>query len=361
MSNHSEGKWLWLLILPLLSGCWDQNLLSRSIIQLGYGVDLAENGKVRTTFTLVTSNKKTIVTSSEGETPRDTKLHANQRLPGNIDSSKNRVVLISEEAAKKGIYPYLDVLYRDPKSALNAKIGIVEGTVEKMLNQYADSPAMRKFDGFFTSMEKSTSIPKTNVQNTCTILFDNGQDNLLPFLTMDDTKQIVIGGSAMFHQEYYTGKLSKDDTELLLLMKGELADTVQLKIHTGEASGIKGYATSNTVHMKRDLDVDSKNGHVSAKLSLNLDLQMLEYPLDRLEQEERLRKLEREYEEQLTNRAKRIFEKLQAGKCDALGIGRIVQAFHPKQWKRMKWDEEYPKVRFEPQINVRIVGTGIMS
>ncbi|KEO79225.1 hypothetical protein MKN04_06045 [Paenibacillus polymyxa] len=47
--------------------------------------------------------------------------------------------------------------------------------------------------------------------------------------------------------------------------------------------------------------------------------------------------------------------------CDAFGVGRQLIAHHPVVWKSVDWNEEYPNVRFHPQVTVDIVGNGILN
>src|SRR5690606_20919742 len=121
---------------------------------------------------LVSGEDQVQIITLTGETTRDTALHVNQRLHGRMSASKNRVVLISEQAARKGLYAYLDVLYRDPKSSLTARIGITEQSTEQMLQSFSKSPNKFAVDKIFTTMEESTSIPKVNIQDICTTIFD---------------------------------------------------------------------------------------------------------------------------------------------------------------------------------------------
>jgi Ger(x)C family germination protein len=348
-------------LFMLLSGCWDQSLLSGAVIQLAYGIDIADKGKINSSFYLVSGENKTQIISMTGDTPRDTRLHANQRLPGNVDSSKNRVVLISEEAAKKGIYPYLDVLYRDPKSSLNAKIGITESAAEQVLQAFSNSPNKLAIDKIFTSMEYSTSVPNVNVQDICTTMFDDGRDTIMPYVSLDKENRVVVSGSALFHKEFYKGKMTKDDTELLLIMKNELAKTAQFRVHLDEIPGIRGFATSNAIQVKSKMKVKLKDGKANTSLRTKIRLEIIEFPDDKLADPERIKKIETLYEKELTKQMSQVFKQLQKANCDALGIARHIQAFYSSEWKQMDWENDYAQVQLEPHVDVEITGTGIIE
>jgi Ger(x)C family germination protein len=359
--RHELKRAALIAILMLLPGCWDQSLLSGSIIQLAFGIDLADNGKINASFYLVSGESKIEIISLDGDTPRDIKLHVNQRLPGNVDSSKNRVVLISEEAAKKGIYPYLDVLYRDPKSSLNAKIAIAEGSSESVLQAFSSSPKKLAIDKIFTSMEYSTSVPNVDVQDICTTIFDDGRDTIMPYVSLDKENKVIVKGSALFHKEFYKGKMTKDDTELLLVMKNDLAKTAQFKVHLDEIPGIRGFASSNAIQVKSKMKVTLKDGKVNTSLRTKIRLDLIEFPDDKLANPERVKEIETLYERELTKQMSQVFKQLQKAKCDALGIARHIQAFYSSEWKQMDWEKDYAQVQFEPHVDVEITGTGIIE
>ena len=82
--------------------------------------------------------------------------------------------MIGEQLAKVDIYTALDVFYRDPKSALNAKIGVVEGRAESLLQTgYMRKPNfILNLDKQIVSAEAFTIVPEENIQSICTVLFD---------------------------------------------------------------------------------------------------------------------------------------------------------------------------------------------
>jgi hypothetical protein len=103
------------------------------------------------------------------------------------------------------------------------------------------------------------------------------------------------------------------------------------------------------------------NNEIVVKLDANWKVEVQEFPKDHLDDENFSDRISKMLSEEMTNSAKQTIRKMQEANCDGLGIGRQLIAFHPTTWKKINWEEEYPKVRFEPNIQVEIVQTGILN
>ena len=56
----------------------------------------------------------------------------------------------------------------------------------------------------------------------------------------------------------------------------------------------------------------------------------------------------------------KVIKKLQEAKCDALGLGRNVRAFHPKLLQK-DWHEQFSTMDISAKLSVEIVKTGILE
>ena len=73
------------------------------------------------------------------------------------------------------------------------------------------------------------------------------------------------------------------------------------------------------------------------------------------------KKLNKELSKQLTKEAKKITKKLQKANCDAFGIGRNLIAYHQDLWKKKNWHKDYEKVKFKPEVEVKILYSGVLK
>ncbi|SMF85964.1 germination protein, Ger(x)C family [Paenibacillus uliginis N3/975] len=356
----------------LLSGCWDQQLLKDDRLIFIVGLDLTSDGKIQTTSAILDvsgseSGQKQYseIHTVSGNTSRHTRDITDREVPGRLSASKIRVILFGEALARKGIYPYLDVLYRDPKSALNAKIAVVKGNAKDAINMKLTGTKLisEHFSKLIRSAENRTIVPAVNLQIICPSMLDSGDDFAVPYISKSETKPLIYG-IALFSGDIMKGTLKSEDSLLYLLMKDKLAKTssLTLKINQEGNREPEKYIAMNIQRLKRKMKVNV-NGYrnINVTLDLNLKVTAIEYPKDHLNDRRVLGELNKKLSEELTRRAQAITKKMQQANFDGFGIGRRLMAYYPDTWKNLNWVEDYPKVEFDPKVTVEIVSHGIMN
>ncbi|MGX5634542.1 Ger(x)C family spore germination protein [Bacillus thuringiensis] len=364
-------------IFWLLTGCWDQHLLKNTCLVLGIGLDAAEEDKVDTTAVLRIlkaespgsgkTSSTNVIYSTIGNTLRESRTNIEKQLGGEYAPNKLRVLVMGEDLAKKDIYPNLDILYRDPRNSLSAKLLIVKGTAKELLS-------MKKAKEIFISQqlletvnqaEEHTLIPRESIQSICTDLFDPGKDFALPYITKKGSNSFKILGLALFHDKVFTSKvLQGEDATILLYLDGEDGKVARftLKTNPEEERHQKQFISINTFLKNHDLRVKVDKRHkISAKITLKINIIVMEDPLNRFSEQIVIKRLNRKISKQLTQRAHFVIKELQQTNCDYFGIGRKVMAYYPEIWKKIDWGDTYPIIDINPKIETEIIGTGIMK
>jgi len=192
-------------------------------------------------------------------------------------------------------------------------------------------------------------------------MLDPGEDIVLPYLKMNNKKSAVVIGLALMNERKYSGNLAPEDSTLLLLLKNKKGKYARFtkQVSREKQNKLNNYIAFNVQHMKRKLRVQVKNGKVSAKLNLELKVNVEEYPKgDIPKQIERLNKI---LSKELTKDAKRVITKLQQVDCDTFGIGRRLMAFSPKTWKMQDKKDYFKNIKFDTNVNVEIISHGIVK
>ncbi|PYZ94195.1 hypothetical protein CR194_01260 [Salipaludibacillus keqinensis] len=352
------------------SGCWDARQLRDLTVLKSVGVDLTEDDKIELTVSSPISEKhrtaaRSQIFSTIGDTPRNARINLESEVSESIDASKLRAVLINEEIAKEDIYPPLDVFYRDPRSALAAKL-LISKVNAKEIVQLTPEDRERTSEilgDIIQAAENQTMVPITNIQLICPDLFDLGKDAVIPYVTIkEDAPKLV--GVALFNNLKMTGTLSLKESSALLLMQNQLNKKASLteQVHSDEDIQMENFISFNIEEVKRDMEVivNKHTGTVDVPLNLQIEVNVLEYPLDDLDTQEKLNALNDKLSARLTEQFGNVINKLQESNCDALGIGRRVHAFEYSFWKEHDWQEIYPKVNFQISVEVEIVRHGIL-
>ncbi|MQR94508.1 Ger(x)C family spore germination protein [Fictibacillus phosphorivorans] len=366
---------LYIIIISLLlltTGCWDQRLLKNSTVILGTAVDLTENKKVAETVTFPGSSsgidtpQTTMLVTGIGDTTKDAKASIERKIAEKFDSSKNRVTLIGEDMAKQGVYSPLDSFYRDYQGSLGANVAVIDGKAKEALTMIPkDTPVnVEYFANLFKSAAMDGLIENHNIQEICTIMFSKGEDFLLPYLRVNKSeKRTKIIGMAMFNKDKMVGSLSIHESRMFLLLNNHKSKnaTFTIKVSDKEKSRLENYINLSIKNIKRDFQVIEKNGAISAKIKLSINLGVNEYPKDHLDNKKKLKVLDQHIENQFTKIANRTIDKLHAANCDGLGLGLRVKAKYPEVWNKINWNRDYPTIPIAVDIESTIVDNGIIN
>lgn len=366
------------LLLSLListTGCWDQNFLSRTSLAFSLGFDITDDPDTLEVISIIRALKPSGGGQIEpyntsyrvtGKSPLILREKMNQITPGEFSINKLSNVLIGEDLAKKEIYPLLDVLYRDAKSNVNAKVVITKGKSNELLKpEYIKGTLISKaIRDLLSSAEEHSIIPEQTLATIMPAMFDPGQDFVLPYIEQVKGGLIRVKGVALLDRMSYTGKnLIGEESSLYLLMVGKEGPYAQFTINDpttekGFDQKISFFVRKNHHKIKLKI-VDSKPVYT---VSLKLKVSVSEYTrglITRFEKEN----LEKHMTKDLTKQAKKVTDLLVKSNCDALALGRKLMVEDPNLFNKYKKNDmlDLKKVEINPTVKVEIVDNGILD
>ncbi|MBJ8053050.1 Ger(x)C family spore germination protein [Bacillus cereus] len=357
-----------------LSGCWDQEPLREARLAYSLGYDITEDNKLQQTIELVKSSSgeqssfENEVHSATGYNVRDTSDSLKKNVTGNIRYFKYGVQLLGTKIQKKGILPYLDVGFRDPTNptALVKLISVDGETAKILMKKKVGNLLIGDFlKKKVNSLEDMSVFPKESLETAATKMLDPGKDFTLPSIKLKG-KEVVTNGIALFNNDKLTGLLPLQQSVLFVLLTEKMGKSARItqKFTNDDSSSTSDYLTIEVSNrkLKRDLKITTdKKGNVYAHIKLQLKVIVLEAPRDNIYKMEERKKLNEKLSKQLTKEAKQITKKLQKANCDAFGIGRNLIAYHPELWKKKNWHKDYAKVKFKPEVEVKILYSGVLK
>ncbi|MDN4593149.1 Ger(x)C family spore germination protein [Polycladomyces subterraneus] len=372
MSKRRNTLVFLIVLLMILPGCWDMEFIKDDRLIYSTAFDYLPDGKLMFTVTIRDSmetgggaQQLNTVMKSVARTTRESRDLIQSMVKGKLSAYKIRIHVLGESVAKKNIYPFLDVLYRDPKSALNARICVAEGKAGEILQLNNVGPYFigETMDEMIAGEEQMTVVPKENLSSIAPVMFDHGQDFTLPMIKKAE-KNVQVTGAALFHGHHMTGKLNRQESTLMLLMAGRKEKLARLTIPVDQKQNPQqsNYITFEVhkVEPKMKVTVKSKN-LIDVDFPMKLTVSAVEYPLGELSQKAVRQKLNKQLSTIFTASSQQVIQKLQQANCDVFGVGRQLIAFHHDVWKRLHWETDYRKVRFHPRVQVEIDESGIIN
>lgn len=363
------NKYILLIVcILLLSGCWDQNLLKDVQLVYTVGYDVLEDGSEQTTSVAPPVDEVTehvnIITTNQA-TVRDSRYHLDTIVAEHIDFSKLQVVIIGSELAKDAIYPYIDVVYRDPKHHLNARIAMTNTSANELLNKPVDSQKNKSeyYAGLLESSEIINVIPKMTLQQACTILLDPGIDLFLPMVMyQEELQRTEAMGTSLFSKDKYTGVfLDHDQSTIFNILRNKTNRIVRMtKEYTeGKDPEVSNFMTLEFRDTKTKLEFTKEPFGLSVEIKLTGAV--TEYGPDHLIGIEKLSSIEKWWEQTLKEDTEDFFKIIQENQSDILGIGRMTAALMPEEWDEKEWHNKFAKIPVQVDVEMTLSSTGIID
>jgi spore germination protein KC len=372
MKTTSRKIILLLFIFPLLTGCWDQQLIVDKEVMNGISFDLDDH-KVKTTIVVLNIIPKGTnffdfnnqVSSATGYSIEDTYRELRMYYTGPLTASKSRIVLFGEGFAKKNLNSYLDLLFRNPDPYLGSKVAIVKGQEASKLfslKEIGTDPIAFGLYEIIDAAEDSSTIPEGTINTLFTYFNEEGKDFILPILEKK-SGNILVSGAGLISENAYSGTMIPlKECSLLLLLMDDYGDFVDLESFIDGKKKLNNQVSYRIIKAKRKINLskDASNKPV-VDLRLNLEVTLTQYPRAYKLSTKQIEKLEANISKDLTKRSEQIMKQTQRANSDVLGIGRRIKETDPAAWKALDWRTTYPIIKINTQVKVTIEKTGILK
>lgn len=360
-----------LIISLLLTGCWDEDQLKKMLFADVIGLDYEGDSKQLKVSFVISSLKnvsqgggtsENLYISSNGDNIYDAVSKSNRIMPGILTVLETRLFLISTRFAKDQPLNYLNITSQFTASPLYGYLAVYDGDISKLLakKKVKDDQTPAEFlVGLLDDEKKRGNIPSSKlvqyILGGAEFINDFAVNRFEPF-----ENGARLAGTALFREGTYTGvNLNDEDTRLAVLMY----DTVgKNQLIHGETNGKKYTALVNKAN--RQIHVNSKdNSLYDIDVVLKLDVKLISDGIEfKKKTNDILTELEKEISTDLTAKASNVITTLQKANCDYLQLGHEIAAYHPKLFKdKIWWREQYPNVRINASVTVKILNTGILE
>lgn len=301
-----------------------------------------------------TSEKlKTKVITGKGKSPRDVRQDAELKTEQMMDLSILSTMLISEKIAETDIYEYLDVYFREVSNPLTPRIALVQGELKPFFEiaEQTESTTGEFYNRFIQSLEENSLVIPYTLQTAGSLLFENAQDLALPYLKMSDEGEPVLDGIALFSGRSFGGEtLSKEQGVFLNILNNSLGKAARVTyLYNNSPVSIRVNKISKKLNVSEGkIEIDQK-----------IKVTVIEFPQDTLKEETIREDVDKFLTKKLEESLNEVMKTLQNAKCDAIGLGRNVRAYHTDLYKK-DWNEHFATLDIPIKVELEIVKTGVL-
>ncbi|WP_042461994.1 Ger(x)C family spore germination protein [Neobacillus dielmonensis] len=391
---------LFVLLLPLLSGCWDAMEMERRANILAIGIDEAsekeqeKDGEVahlKKSFQMpnqklikVTAQiaipgriplgpdqggdqKPVLVMSVVGHTLEDALLNLQQQVADELFLGHLRIIVLNENVAKQGTKRLNDFLRRNPEIRRTAALVVSKEAASKYMKLAPDLdrvPSLYLAD-MVDNLSSLGRFPPSFIGLFWTIYSSKGQEAYLPYLTIKQKDIIELKGLAYFKGDKMVGKTSPLEIGVFMAVKGDSKGGYGAFVHV---PGTDQMVMVQVRSRKTKTKIELKNGrpHVRLKVRYECEIDEKESPKVKINDSKVLKSIEKETAKDMRMSIEKLIATTQNAGSDVFGFGEHFRAKLPRYWNRNiktkeNWEAAYQQLTYDVKVDTFIHRVGMKA
>jgi spore germination protein KC len=392
---------MFLIIIPLLSGCWDRLELEERATVLGIAIDSLEKesekqGESVTHFEGEFPEKDIIkltvqfavpgrlplgpgqggggggagpensvwIIEVTGKTIDDAFSKLQQQIEFRVFLGHLRIIVVSEALAKDGLKEMSDYLKRNSEVRRAAWLAVSKGDPAKIIKA---TPELERVPTLYImgTLDESVRLgrfPNDFLGIYWSKLSSKGQEAFLPYIDLLEKGNIEIKGLAYFKEDKMVGKTRPLEIGYFMAIMGMNPGGYKALTYI---PGTDDTVMAKSVKRTSKIDVKIKNGvpNVNVKVHLEMDISEKNAENWDLSESRQLKKLNDEISKNAEKGFLDFIKMTQEKGSDIFGFGEHVRAKESDYWNREiqtaeKWQKMYTDipVSVEVKIDIRRVG-----
>ncbi|GED68936.1 germination protein [Brevibacillus reuszeri] len=362
-----------LVMIPvLLSGCMDRIDLEDATLALMTGVDLNEKNEllfyISSPVFSHEAKKKSEQFGIRADTMRGARIEYDRLVTALTVAGKIQVLVFSKKLLQHpDWFRLMDVVFRDARFSVNARIVVFDGRVVDLFNfQPKDKPrlALHLTKLIDTANYRNLTV-KTRAQELHRQMYEKGMTPSITEIKKD--KAVMIMGTALLSKAgLYRELIDARETILMQILlhekQGEISLTLPLPEHEPHDPIIKDDVSFYVKGVKKKVKTEYKDGafHFDVQLKMKIGVSERMFPFN---MNKDYKKLEKMIEEELRKDYEQLIAKCQKKELDPFGFGLYARAYAYQDWKKVEgdWTKAFAKATVKISPDVSIKGNGVIK
>lgn len=362
---------LTLTLALLMTGCWDAKDVDQRSFVMGIAFDLAET-EDRYVMTIELPVLSGFASQSSGEGPKSVMFstvgtsvaqmatHFESRTWRELFFGHTQAIIISEDAARKSIRPFLDFFDRNPRIDRRLTLFISQGEAQEIFKTKDPREDLVSvyLNQMLNTLTNTARVVKMNFQDSLRNLESNG-DTILPRVRSSGTEAVIAGG-ALIKDYKLIAWLGENETRAAAFLYNNVSGGL---IVVNVDDNLYAYAMRST---SSETKAKLKDNQLIFEIEVKSEGDIIEVYYEEAQGPSAfdIAKIEDKLNQLIANEILHLVTKLQDLKTDPIGFDRLVFRSYPKFWKEhaKDWkDKIFPQAKFEIKTTFRVHRTGIVE
>lgn len=362
---------LTLTLALLMTGCWDAKDVDQRSFVMGIAFDLAET-EDRYVMTIELPVLSGFASQSSGEGPKSVMFstvgtsvaqmatHFESRTWRELFFGHTQAIIISGDAARKSIRPFLDFFDRNPHIDRRLTLFISQGEAQEIFKTKDPREDLVSvyLNQMLNTLTNTARVVKMNFQDSLRNLESNG-DTILPRVRSSGTEAVIAGG-ALIKDYKLIAWLGENETRAAAFLYNNVSGGL---IVVNVDDNLYAYAMRSA---SSETKAKLKDNQLIFEIEVKSEGDIIEVYYEEAQGPSAfdIAKIEDKLNQLIANEILHLVTKLQDLKTDPIGFDRLVFRSYPKFWKEhaKDWkDKIFPQAKFEIKTTFRVRRTGIVE
>ncbi len=339
---------LWMVLIPLLSGCWDNKDINHRSLPIIMGVSLTDDDRYKLYLNIpATHDSNTItVVSDTGDTINEIIDHMSMNMESQVDLLHLKIVIVDKAFAQQGMDDLISSFNRSRDISNKTLIAISDQDMQHFFDEMKAKTERsgRVLYDFSKNAGWNPQLADTRIWQMFRSIHSYTHDVIVPIIRSGQSTNIECMGAAIIKNGRMTGRISPGETLVANAFYGRSANgkievmdiaTVQIignkLTHRSWVQNNRAYLRS---HLKLKVTILDAKGHPSQKeITDNLD------------------KL-------ITARYQQLIKETQSEQADILALGQYFRNHLTRDQLEVWRSEYYPNMDFDLKITTIIENRG---
>jgi spore germination protein len=357
---------LLLLLVCLLTGCVEPEILDDLNIETAKGYDVAGENLIKGTalYPRYLADKKieNVTLTAEAASTREVlnlleKKSEQPLVRGSLES-----VLISEEMAREGMLHIADSLQRDASVGARVLLLVSDGEAGEILEgDYGIKGTSDYISNLINHNIKRGDLAKSNLHLFLFMYYQKGQTTYLPIIKKIDDTTLGLEGIALFKEDKMIDRIPKEEMFFFKLLADKYSEGDQVVKLTDEGDTLENKVEASVTSLQSTHKVKvEETDPVTIKVEISLEGIIKEYTGKSLTPP-KIKKIQKKMEKDIEVHALKMLKKFQKQGIDPMGFGQRqkhrVRHFDFEEWE----NETYPEAIMKVNANVEILESGTVE
>lgn len=372
-------KLILISLMFLLSGCYNYKELNNYAIATGMAIDYT-NDKYEVSLLIANSPQstsessseyKTVIYSGKGYTIAEAIKDIGLISPKELYIGHLSIVVLSENAAKKGLSKSLDFLLQEPKSKKNFYVALAKDNKAKNIlsitSPLTDFPSQTLADNIESTQYLQGSVVAIDFNTLMYEMINPGINPVLNgFTILGNTKSgakasniettlpkayIKLSNLGIFNNDKLVAWATKNESRGINIINNNVSELyIRVKCDGG-------YALVDTEKIKTKREI-KRNGSFAIDIQSEGIINEITCDLD-LTNKKNIKKIEKKAENKIKELVQEGINLAQSNQTDIFGIGLKYYQEYPEKYKEIQdWDKYFSKLNFETNVSIKLNHTG---